>query len=505
MIKASGKSAIFAVNQRLLVKWLTYLLTGVRMYVYIKGINEIDMSNFKDLHLSKECVDAIAQQGFSQPTEIQTKAIPLIQAGRDLVGLSQTGTGKTLAYAAPLVDKIDLQSKFGVQVLVLVPTRELAEQVLGEVKKLIRYKPDVKAVAIFGGQDIARQIIALRKGANFVIGTPGRIMDHIGRRTIKLQSLKVAVLDEADEMLNMGFRQDMESILKGTPAERQTLMFSATMSNDIMNIVKNFLRDPVTLKIGETNRTIASIKQVYFFVGKNQKKQALEDLLRTLEAGTTIVFCNTKKMVDTIELSLKKQGFNATGLHGDMKQNIRRRVMQDFKSRTREILVTTDISARGIDVKDVLHVINFDLPQNLEYYIHRVGRTGRAGKGGNAYTILNNQAQIADLREIERKTNSKILLEKMELSQEFKEAAPQNKKAPQRLNNVKRNTRTQAPKKENQFETQKYGEKRPKQRGKQNSIVKGYAGSKGPRGKGRFNNFAEERRADELISGKKNK
>ena len=462
------------------------------------------MTNFNNLHLSKECVDAINQQGFSNPTEIQEKAIPLIQSGRDIVGLSQTGTGKTLAYAAPLIDKINLDGKFGVQVLVLVPTRELAEQVLGEIKKLVRYKPDVKPTAIFGGQDISRQIIALRKGANFVVGTPGRIMDHMNRRTIKFASLKTAVLDEADEMLNMGFRQDMEAILKSTPETRQTLMFSATMSNDIMNIVKNFLRDPVTLKIGETNRTIASIKQVYFVVGKTQKKQALIDLLRNLEAGTTIVFCNTKKMVDGVEGFLKQQGFNATGLHGDMKQNIRRKVMQSFKSKEREILVTTDISARGIDVKDVLHVINYDLPQNLEYYIHRVGRTGRAGKGGNAYTILNNSAQISDLREIERKTNSKILLERMELSQEFAEPASNTpKKAPQRLNNTKRDTRGSKPKTETRFNEQKFGDNRRKQRQTHSSIVKGNKPKRGFGGKSRFNDYSDAPRHDELISSNK--
>ncbi|MCL2539843.1 MAG: DEAD/DEAH box helicase [Firmicutes bacterium] len=464
------------------------------------------MSNFNNLHLSKECVSAILQLGFTAPTEIQTKAIPLIVQGRDLVGLSQTGTGKTVAYVAPLIDKINLECKFGVQVLVLVPTRELAEQVLGEVKKLIKYKPDVKPVAIFGGQEISRQIIALKKGANFVVGTPGRIMDHLGRKTIKLQSLKTAVLDEADEMLNMGFRADMEKILGQTPSERQTLMFSATMSNDIMALVKNFLRDPVTLKIGETNRTIASIRQVYYMVGKNEKKQALSDLLKNLEAGTTIVFCNTKRMVDAVEGYLKKMGFSATGLHGDMKQNIRRKVMQGFKCKDSQILVTTDISARGIDVKDVLHVINFDIPQNQEYYIHRVGRTGRAGKGGNAYTLLNNPEQVKELREIEKRTNSKIILERMELSKEFNvPVANTNAKRPQKLNNNKRDTRGPKPTRENPYEKQRFADPKRKQRQTHKSTARGEAGKRRSGGFNRSDpyNNNDRPRGDELITGKR--
>lgn len=364
------------------------------------------MKTFNDLGLDSNIVRILRDLEFTTPTEIQSRAIPIIFEGKDLVGLSQTGTGKTFAFALPLIQQTTPQKY--VQSLVLCPTRELAEQILTEVKKITSRLENVRAVAVYGGADMQRQIYALKRGANIVIGTPGRILDHIKRKTLKLGLVNRVVLDEADEMLNMGFRADIEEILRSTPIDRQTIMFSATMSRDIMAITKKFMSLPTTIQVGSPNSTIASIKQSYFVCPKDKKKRALHALLSELPRGRTIIFCNTKKMVDSVQLYLKKMGFMALALHGDMPQSVRKRVMNEYKTEPNNLLVTTDVAARGIDVKDIMHVINFDLPQNNEYYIHRVGRTGRAGKTGNAYTLLNTPDQIREIQEIEKKTKSKI-------------------------------------------------------------------------------------------------
>lgn len=387
--------------------------------------------DFISLGLSTELVSSLNEQGFTQPTEIQTKAIPLINKGIDIVGLSQTGTGKTLAFALPILQKVT-EERYA-QSLILCPTRELAEQILLEFKKIINKNSRYRAVAVYGGADIQRQIYSLKRGANIVIGTPGRILDHISRKTLKLGLVNTVVLDEADEMLNMGFRADIENILKNTPQERQTIMFSATMSKDILSITKNFMNCPQTIQVGTPNSTIENIKQTYFICPKDKKKRALHALLTELPRGRTIIFCNTKKMVDSVQVYLRKMGFMALALHGDMPQGVRKRVMNEYKSEPNNIMVTTDIAARGIDVKDIISVINFDLPQNLEYYVHRVGRTGRAGKDGNAYTLLNTPEQVRDLQEIEKRTKSKITLSRLSLNglaetNATKPTAPKGKK-----------------------------------------------------------------------------
>ncbi len=393
---------------------------------------------FKNLGLKPEVLRAIENQGFSTPTEIQQKTIPLSLEGQDLVGLSYTGSGKTLAYVAPILSKITEDRS--VQALIMCPTRELAEQILLEVRKYAQYLPYVKATAVFGGTDMQRQIYSLKRGANVVIGTPGRIKDHISRRTLKLGEVKFVVLDEADEMLNMGFRPDMEYILGLTPQERQTLMFSATMSPDILSITKKFMQKPTKVTVGIENATISTVKQTYYIVPKEKKKRALSLLLTELPRGRTIVFCNTKVMVDGVQLYLNKLGYNALALHGDMPQSVRRRTLREFKQDEGRLIVTTDVAARGIDVQDILHVINFDLPQNKEYYVHRVGRTGRAGKSGFAWTLLNTKEQIKDLNEIEKKTNSKILLGTLENSVTTT-LPPQHKKPEGHKLNVKKRER----------------------------------------------------------------
>ena len=365
-------------------------------------------NEFLALGLKEEVLKAILDQGFSAPTEIQKKSIPVALDGKDIIGLSSTGSGKTLAYVAPILSQLSQQRE--VQALVLCPTRELAEQILLEVRKFAKHLPYVRAVAVFGGSDMQRQIYSLKRGANVVIGTPGRLKDHILRRTLKLSGTNFVVLDEADEMLNMGFRQDMEFILGLTPQTRQTLMFSATMSPEILAITKKFMHSPQKITIGVQNATISTVKQTYYIVPKEKKKRALSALLSELPRGRTIIFCNTKVMVDGVQQYLKKIGYDALALHGDMPQSHRRQTLRQFKESDGGLIVTTDVAARGIDVQDILHVINFDLPQNKEYYVHRVGRTGRAGKSGFAWTLLNTKEQIADLREIEKKTNSQISL-----------------------------------------------------------------------------------------------
>lgn len=372
------------------------------------------MKSFIDLGINDQIASILRDLEIYSPTEIQCKAIPAVLSGKDVVGLSQTGTGKTFAFALPIIQNTSPQKY--VQSIVLCPTRELAEQILLEVKKITCHLEGVRAIAIYGGADMQRQIYNLKRGANLVIGTPGRILDHIKRKTLKLGLVERVVLDEADEMLNMGFRADIEEILRNTPNTRQTIMFSATMSKDIMAITKTFMKNPSTIQAGSPNTTIASIKQSYFVCPKDKKKRALHALLSELPRGRTIIFCNTKKMVDSVQLYLKKMGFMALALHGDMPQNVRKRVMNEYKSELNNLLVTTDIAARGIDVKDIMHVINFDLPQNNEYYIHRVGRTGRAGKTGNAYTLLNTPEQIVDILEIEKKTKSKITASSLNLN-----------------------------------------------------------------------------------------
>ena len=356
---------------------------------------------FTELDLPEEIVRAVTEMGFTEATEIQSKAIPVMLEGRDLVGKSNTGTGKTAAFGIPAITNIDRSIK-GVQVLVLCPTRELAMQACKEIEKFSAYMPWVKPCAVYGGAAMDKQISELRRGANIVVGTPGRVMDHIGRKTLKLENLRTIVLDEADEMLNMGFREDIETILQYVPEERQTVLFSATMPPPIMAITKQYQTDPVVIKVESKARTVDSIEQKYFEVPMGRKTDALRMLLIAYEPRLSMVFCNTKKMVDELTDALVSKGFKASGLHGDMKQQSRTQVLNAFKSGAINVLIATDVAARGIDVDDVDAVFNYDLPQDNEYYIHRIGRTGRAGKSGAAYTIISGRKQFYELRDISK-------------------------------------------------------------------------------------------------------
>lgn len=355
---------------------------------------------FNELNLPEEILRAVEDMGFSEATEIQSKAIPVMLEGKDLVGKSNTGTGKTAAFGIPAAVSVTRGGKNGVEVLILCPTRELAMQACKEIEKFSAYMPWVKPCAVYGGAAMDKQISELRRGANIVVGTPGRVMDHIGRKTLKLENLRTIVLDEADEMLNMGFREDIETILSFVPEERQTVLFSATMPPPIMAITKEYQNDPVVIKVESKARTVDTIEQKYFEVPMGRKADALKLLLIAYEPKLSMVFCNTKKMVDELTEALVSKGFKAAGLHGDMKQASRTQVLSAFKSGSINVLIATDVAARGIDVEGVDCVFNYDLPQDNEYYIHRIGRTGRAGKSGAAYTIISGRKQFYELKNI---------------------------------------------------------------------------------------------------------
>lgn len=362
--------------------------------------------SFNELGLSKESLSAVEDMGYKVPTEIQSKAIPYILQGRDVIGHSKTGTGKTMAFGLPAIELVD-KSIRTTQVLVLCPTRELAEQAAREIRKAATHKR-ISVTAVYGGASMEMQTRDLRRGSQIVIGTPGRIMDHMRRGNLKLQNLEMLVLDEADEMLNMGFRDDIETILTDVSEDRITVLFSATMSKEILHITKNYQRDAKLIKVIDKNLTVASIDQWYVYVKKPNKALALDILLKYHQPKLTLVFCNTKRQVDELIEKLQKAGQAAVALHGDMNQGARNRVMHGFRSGTMPILVATDVAARGIDVDDVELVVNFDIPQDDEYYVHRIGRTGRAGKNGSAVTFVSGNIQLTRLKKIERYIKTKI-------------------------------------------------------------------------------------------------
>lgn len=371
-----------------------------------RGIMSI---TFRDFPLSEAIQRAVAEVGYTEPTPIQAQSIPLILDGKDVIGRSHTGTGKTAAFGLPAIEMIDPDLE-GVQVLALCPTRELAMQAAAEVEKFARYKKGVKVVAVYGGASMEKQIFQLKKGANFVIGTPGRIMDHLRRRTLRLGSLRMVILDEADEMLNMGFREDIETILAQAPEERQTVLFSATMPQPILDITREYQKDPVMVAIGsERSRTAENIEQFYFDCPMGRKMDVLNLLLAKYDPKLSVVFCNTKKMVDELSEYLTNAGYQAVGIHGDMRQSARTQVMASFKSHRTRILIATDVAARGIDVENVDAVFNFDIPQDIEFYVHRIGRTARAGKEGKAYTLISGRRQFYQLRDIMASTGAKIV------------------------------------------------------------------------------------------------
>lgn len=367
---------------------------------------EMETVRFEDLNLSPQILRAVTEMGFEAATPIQARAIPVIMEGRDVIGQAQTGTGKTAAFGIPILEKTDPKNR-KLQALVLCPTRELAIQVADEIRRLCKFLHGIKVLPIYGGQDINKQIRSLKGGIQIIIGTPGRVMDHMRRHTLKFSDLHTLVLDEADEMLNMGFREDIETILKDVPAERQTILFSATMPQPILDITRNYQRDAQMVKVVKRELTVKNIDQYYYEVKEKNKEEVLSRLLDMYDPRRALVFCNTKRRVDELSEALKGRGYFAEGLHGDMKQSQRDRVMNSFRGGKTEILIATDVAARGIDVDDVEAVFNYDLPQDDEFYVHRIGRTGRAGKVGKSFTFVVNK-EVYKLKDIQRYCKTKI-------------------------------------------------------------------------------------------------
>jgi ATP-dependent RNA helicase DeaD len=361
---------------------------------------------FSDLNLSPEIFKAVATLGYEEASPIQAATIPILLEGRDLVGQSQTGSGKTAAFAIPAIEKVDPENR-QIQALVLCPTRELATQVANEVHKLSNFKTGVHEVPIYGGASYDRQFFELKKGVQIVIATPGRLMDHMKRGTVKLDGIKMVILDEADRMLDMGFRDDIAAILEATPTERQTVFFSATVSPQIQRLIKRYARDPETVRIKQKAVTVPTVEQFYYEVRPRLKVEALIRLLDFHAVRLGIVFCNTQRMVDELADQLLAQGFAADRLHGAIAQAQRTRVMNKFKKAEFDILVATDVAARGIDVDDLELVVNFDLPYDPEDYVHRIGRTGRVGREGVAATFVSGR-DIYKLQYIERFTRTRL-------------------------------------------------------------------------------------------------
>jgi ATP-dependent RNA helicase DeaD len=364
------------------------------------------LTTFYDLNLEPPVLRAITELGFEEPTPIQLQTIPVATTGRDLIGQAQTGTGKTAAFSIPLIQKISTdQDK--ISALIMAPTRELAIQVSEEIGKLARYK-GLRSLAIYGGQEISKQIRGLKSRPQIIIGTPGRLLDHIKRRTIRLDDVQTVVLDEADEMLDMGFMEDIQSILSLVPEERQTMLFSATMPPNIQRLAQQFLRNPEHVAVAAKQVTSPNIDQAYIELHERQKFDALSRLIDMENPDLAIVFGRTKRRVDELAEALQKRGYPAEGLHGDLSQNQRDAVMRKFRDGSIDVLVATDVAARGLDVSGVTHVVNFDLPQDPESYVHRIGRTGRAGKEGKAWTFVTPR-ELDHLHLIEKITKHRIV------------------------------------------------------------------------------------------------
>lgn len=362
-----------------------------------------ELKSFGEIELSKKLLQAVTAMGFEEPSPVQAKTIPLALEGIDVIGQAQTGTGKTAAFGIPTVEKI-AERYHHVQALVLTPTRELAIQTAEELNKIGKFK-HVRTLPIYGGQAIDRQIRALKRGVHIIVSTPGRLIDHLNRGTIVLDDVNMLVLDEADEMLDMGFIDDIETIIKAIPSERQTLLFSATMPAPIEKLSRRYMDNPQRITITRENLTVPLIEQIYY-----ETREKFEGLCRVLdveETGKLIIFCRTKRAVDDLSASLDARGYSAGGLHGDLSQIQRDRVMKKFRDGRIDVLIATDVAARGIDIDDITHVINYDIPQDHESYVHRIGRTGRAGRKGVAMTFIEPK-EYRQLRLIMKLARTKI-------------------------------------------------------------------------------------------------
>lgn len=365
---------------------------------------------FNELKIDSKIIHGLENMKITEPTEIQEKVIEDAINGQDIIGQAQTGTGKTAAFGIPILERI-VEKKKNPQALIIAPTRELALQVATEINKIGQFKI-ANAIAVYGGEPISKQINKLKNRPEIIVGTPGRLMDHMKRRTIRLDDIETVILDEGDEMLNMGFIEDIETIFKELPEKRHTMIFSATMPRKLKDIAKNFMNNPKFVHIEKKEMTVNTIEQRYIKVKESKKLDALCSLLMKYQPNSAIVFGRTKRRVDELTQALSSNGFSVEGLHGDMRQEKRSRVLRSFRSHGIKILVATDVAARGLDISGVSHVFNFDLPQDSESYVHRIGRTGRAGKDGVAFTFVNPKEMFL-LEEIENKTKGNVVEELM--------------------------------------------------------------------------------------------
>lgn len=362
--------------------------------------------NYNESKIDKRILKGLGEMGFVEMTPIQEMAIPVLLEGKDIIGQAQTGTGKTAAFGIPMIENLSSKAA-GVQGLILCPTRELAIQAAEELKKMAKHVNGVKIAAIYGGQDIEKQFRLLRGKISIVVGTPGRVMDHMRRGTLKLDALKMLVLDEADEMLNMGFREDIETICQSLPEERQTALFSATMPAEILEITAEYQKNALHVHVPQEEMTIPLVKQIHYVVKGREKDTSLCRLLDYMSPKRALIFCNTKRKVDQLTLILKGKGYSAEALHGDLSQHQRDRVMTLFRSGKLQLLLATDVAARGIDVDDVDMVFNYDMPQDMEYYVHRIGRTGRAGRKGKAISLITSRERYK-IQSLEEYCNTSI-------------------------------------------------------------------------------------------------
>ncbi len=361
---------------------------------------------FEEINVSDDIRKGISDIGFEEMSPIQAQAIPVILAGKDIIGQAQTGTGKTAAFGIPILEMIDIKDK-SIQALILCPTRELSIQVAEEIGRLGKFKKGLSVLPVYGGQPIDRQLRVLRKGVHIVVGTPGRVIDHIKRKTLKTDKVKMMVLDEADEMFDMGFRDDIALVMNGLHEDRQTIFFSATMAKEIVRFASRYQKDPVMVKVVHKELTVPKVEQGYFELREQMKTEVLSRLIDMYNPQLSLVFCNTKRKVDELVVSLQSRGYTADALHGDLKQSQRDTVMGKFRRGVIDILVATDVAARGLDVDEIDLVFNYDMPQDEEYYVHRIGRTARAGRDGRAFSFVAGK-DIHKLRDIQRYTNTKI-------------------------------------------------------------------------------------------------
>jgi len=359
-----------------------------------------------NMEIRSEIKQAIEEMGFAALTEIQEITIPLLLAGKDVIGHSHTGTGKTAAFGIPILERLDFDQDY-VQALVICPTRELAVQIHDEMMRMAKYITNCRIVTVFGGDPITNQLYKLKKKPQIIIGTPGRTIDHLERKTIRFDHLKFMVLDEADEMLKMGFQEDIEKIFQAVPAERQTLMFSATMPRSILGLAKSYMIDPELVKVIGEDATNSDVSQYYYKVRRENKTEAIYRLLNVYRPKLALIFCNTKIQVDELTQALIERGINCDKIHGDLPQTTRLDVLKKFHSGIIEVMIATDVAARGLDIKEVEAVFNYDVPEKADYYVHRIGRTGRIGNIGYSFTLVS-KGELKQIEEIERITKTKI-------------------------------------------------------------------------------------------------